>query len=638
MQYDGYGRGVQTKVNEGGLVDLITSSFYDGLGREYLRSNPYRTNEIPVYTTTAFDEAGRAEEVRFPDGAAQTVAYNGFQQTITEPGGSSSAGRQKQFSFDGLGRLASVAELGTQDPLAGIYTTAYGYNQLDKLVSVAQGVQSRCFYYDLLGRIVAAANPESSGLASCSPGVVPGSGVNRWEYDSRGNFLKSTQPSGKWKQNTGIDALNRVTQVTYSGSGTPAVNVSYDNCAQGLGRLCQVSNGLSSEALSYDLLGRVKGSMQSTPLASGGSAVAFPFQYEYALNGAMTRMVYPSGRETVTLVDKLGRASRLQGRTAAGGTLFDYVGSMRYTAFGGRELSVLGNGKKEQACFSNRLQVTAMRVGDVETSQCVRDGADWMRLGFDYGNNNNGNLASQLIEAKKDAGGFASMTQAYGYDGVNRLRQVSETGGAASWSMGFGYDRYGNQWTASVNPSFPLSTTSPTQLGQFNASTNRLSQYFDNTNVPVDAYDGDGNLRNFSGIGSAGVFDGENRLVGMTATSGAASFEYDGNGRRIRKNAGGSNTVYVYDAGGNLAAEYGGVNATGGRLFVSADHLGSTRLLTDASGGRVWCGDYLPFGEEIRTGTPAAGLAGSLRARNGMARRGWIEDVIVSGSEIVVGR
>ncbi len=67
-------------------------------------------------------------------------------------------------------------------------------------------------------------------------------------------------------------------------------------------------------------------------------------------------------------------------------------------------------------------------------------------------------------------------------------------------------------------------------------------------------------------------------------------------------------TNYVYDAFGNLAAEY----AVSGHLqspactrcYLIVDHLGSTRALTDGTTGSVVeRHDYLPFGEEIYAGT-----------------------------------
>lgn len=54
----------------------------------------------------------------------------------------------------------------------------------------------------------------------------------------------------------------------------------------------------------------------------------------------------------------------------------------------------------------------------------------------------------------------------------------------------------------------------------------------------------------------------------------------------MKKVAGGVTTVYLYDAQGWLAAEYGGAAAAGTR-YVREDHLGSTRVVTDGTGAAV---------------------------------------------------
>jgi RHS repeat-associated protein len=61
-------------------------------------------------------------------------------------------------------------------------------------------------------------------------------------------------------------------------------------------------------------------------------------------------------------------------------------------------------------------------------------------------------------------------------------------------------------------------------------------------------------------------------------------------------------TVYVYDAQGVLAAEYDSPAAqpsTCGTCYLTADTLGSTRMITDETATPRECHDYLPFGEEI---------------------------------------
>jgi RHS repeat-associated protein len=65
---------------------------------------------------------------------------------------------------------------------------------------------------------------------------------------------------------------------------------------------------------------------------------------------------------------------------------------------------------------------------------------------------------------------------------------------------------------------------------------------------------------------------------------------------------GGTNSVstYVYDATGQLAAEYAtGVAQDSGTTYLTADHLGSTRLVTDGGGNPVHRFDYMPFGEDL---------------------------------------
>ncbi len=61
-------------------------------------------------------------------------------------------------------------------------------------------------------------------------------------------------------------------------------------------------------------------------------------------------------------------------------------------------------------------------------------------------------------------------------------------------------------------------------------------------------------------------------------------------------------TNYVYDAQGELAAEYAPNPATTGTQYLTVDHLGSTRLVTDINGNAAKRFDYLPFGEEIFAG------------------------------------
>ncbi|MEW5980347.1 MAG: RHS repeat-associated core domain-containing protein [Acidobacteriota bacterium] len=105
--------------------------------------------------------------------------------------------------------------------------------------------------------------------------------------------------------------------------------------------------------------------------------------------------------------------------------------------------------------------------------------------------------------------------------------------------------------------------------------------------------------------GRSFAYDAENRPVSYNGGSVTvnASYDYDGEGRRVRRVQNGVTTVFVSNGQGQLAAEYSSQAAAGpgGTSYVMADHLGSTRLVTNADGTVRGRHDYLPFGEEIGT-------------------------------------
>lgn len=86
------------------------------------------------------------------------------------------------------------------------------------------------------------------------------------------------------------------------------------------------------------------------------------------------------------------------------------------------------------------------------------------------------------------------------------------------------------------------------------------------------------------------------------------NYSYDGEGHRVMKAIVGGPTT-VYDAMGQLAAEYNSgtdSSPTCTTCYLSWDHLGSIRIVTDQNGALVSWHDYMPFGEEIVAGWPGA--------------------------------
>jgi RHS repeat-associated protein len=328
----------------------------------------------------------------------------------------------------------------------------------------------------------------------------------------------------------------------------------------------------------------------------------------------MLGMTLPSGR-TVTWTYDTANRIYTAGGTPPGGMAKTYVSSVLYASQGGISQINLGNGPLGQGLVewrtydALRQQLTGINLGTSNTDSSK------LALGFAYcaGTppcaNNNGNLQSQTISP-------LGVTQTYTYDGYNRLYTSGEKAGTTTiWSEDFNYDSFGNRWVPSVfmglsNPvGIPLSPYTPVAASSYNTPSlgyNANNRNYYNNNF---GYDNAGNQTTISPF--AVSYDVEGRQAGFTSTSnGSASYTYDGDGRRVAKTAGGVTTTYVYDATGNLAAEYSTQppSMPCQTCYLTTDHLGSTRLITDQNGKPVSRHDFLPFGEELATSNRTAAL------------------------------
>ena len=290
-------------------------------------------------------------------------------------------------------------------------------------------------------------------------------------------------------------------------------------------------------------------------------------------------MSYPSGRALTYTFDST--AGRVQ-------SVANYASGIGYWANGAVRQMTLGNNLVEQTCLNSRFQATGIRLGGSGTYNCGNSGSDALNLGYTYAaSSNNGNPSNQTIQRP---GG--SWTQSYYYDGVNRLQSAYESG-TGGWALSFGYDALGNRWLASGSGLPGLTAETPTGPSWY-SSNNRIVNW---------GYDGAGNVTQVASMNRSFTYDGENRQITAVVNSQSQTYVYDGDGRRVRKVTPVGATTFIYDASGQLAAEYStGAGTDSGVSYLTADHLGSTRLITDAGGGVKRSFDYTPFGEEVLAG------------------------------------
>ena len=409
------------------------------------------------------------------------------------------------------------------------------------------------------------------------------------------------------------------------GSGvaaTSSVEYTYDGasgCNQ-LGRLASATSG--NQVNNYPCY-YWTGMPTSSSQVTGGAT--YSMSYGYNLAGKPTSFTFPSLRQQTIKYDSAGRVS---GVTGANGTpsYASLTSSDAYFPNGGiRDLRLGPNALVQQYCQNNRLQTVGIRqapLGGGTTGACANSGTgssgDPLNLATTYGvaGANNGNMTAETIQTAS-SGTWLNVTQNFTYDAYDRLLTASE---GANWSQNYGYDAYGNRWVSSGYLPNPKST--PTASTDFNASNQLVATM---AAGGTNTYDPGGSGKLIGTNGSTFSYDAENRQVAANVYNSASSnwasstgYVYDGEGRRVQKltcspgaNActsasATSATTYVYDAEGNLVAEYGSPSSDTGTMYLAADHLGSTRMMTGPQSTAYH--DYLPFGEEIPGGIGGRGI------------------------------
>jgi YD repeat-containing protein len=410
------------------------------------------------------------------------------------------------------------------------------------------------------------------------------SGTVNYTYDKLGNLLTKTDNRGI-KSTYAYDVLDRMTGVSYF-DGTPPVSYSYDaaNVSNSKGHLTSVSNENSTTGYAgFDVMGNVLASTQQT------AGQTYPFNYGYNLASAVTSETYPSGRVVTTGYDAANRPNAVSGTLA--GQVKNYVASASYWITGASGIHAnsmtFGNNLVSADWYDNRLRPYALLRRADNTQNSYLQG-----LQFTW--NLNGTLGS-VSEGNGNGLPYNSMqwvSQSYSYDNLNRLTGANDSGG---WTRSFGYDSAGNMWLT-ANTGVSLAGNTPTS-NVYNAA-NQISG---------GSYDGAGNQTVVNG--NAVFYSAENRVVSVTVPQnlggGTETIAYDGLGQRVQKTVPSGTAVYVYDAFGQLAAEYASAASASPcqTCYLSEDHLGSIRLGTDQNGKVVARHDYLPFGEEIPGGT-----------------------------------
>jgi RHS repeat-associated protein len=611
--FDGLGRVQQTQLVDSdcssGPVKVDYTYSYDSAppptgtpaGRFTTVSNPYCTHADSTdgITKTRYDALDRPVRVIPPDGSDSannvSTSYSGTTAGLTTTA-TDQTGASRKSQTDALGRLTAVWE----DPAVANYETDYSYDVLDNLTSVTQkggaasaSWRTRSFQYDSLSRLTQAVNPES--------------GTINYSYDADSNLFQKVAPQANQQLSATTtttfcyDQVHRLTAKAYTALTcpltSPPVNFLYDQTTyngltitNGIDRRTGMSDGSSTTAWSFDPMGRPAAERRTL-----NTNITKAFNFYYYLDGEMKQTVWPTGHQVTYAPNNAGRT------VSALGSTFNFVSAATYVPQGALASAVIGsatgfNGITVADTYNKRLQPSTI-TASLPNNALVQS----LTYDFHVGTADNGNVFK--ITNGKDA----SRTQNFTYDSLNRIKTAATQGisGSTCWGQKLGYMSngvfvYGPDPWGNLTEIQSTQCASPT-LSQGITTKNQFA-------APM-VYDAAGNLINDGS--HPFTYDTENRL----ATAGGVTYTYDGDGKRVKKSNGtlywtgpGSDPMLETDLAGNATAEY--VFFNGKRVarvdmpsnspkYYFEDHLGSTDIVTNPTGGIVEESDYVPYGGEV---------------------------------------
>jgi YD repeat-containing protein len=299
------------------VTDGVVTKF-DNLGRLWQQTRPDSEGQAPQWFTYEYDKLDRPTKVTAPDNAITERFYNeSSYPSAARPGAPGQTirvkdpwGRERWARLDAQNRLAEVVEPdpnGNGAVATNGLLTRYSYDTLGRLRLAEQGDQTRSFKYDALGRLTHQKLAEREATlndAGQHTGVVGGTGLwsDVFSYDTRSNLVWRVEARGvKTVFTYNNDPLNRLQTIAYDKSGAPsaqqssiidAATVSYSYVTSGdRTRLLQVSDGMGTDAFTYDSEGRMN---QQTRTLTGRPSNPLAVSYLWDSLDRLSEVTYPT--------------------------------------------------------------------------------------------------------------------------------------------------------------------------------------------------------------------------------------------------------------------------------------------------------------------------------------------------------
>ncbi len=222
---DGFGRGVYVvrKDSAGTAVSRVDTTYTATsgapLGMATTVTRPYLPPATSSNLVSAFDGSGNILSKTLPDTSVTSYSYNGNSVTVTDP-----AGHYKTVTSNTFGNIIQVVE---PNPNSGAYTTTYGYDIFNHLVTVDMGTRDGSTQVACPSSAPAHARvfTYSSTTQQLTSSCEPETGTINYTYNTDGTVhTKSYGPSGSLKSVTySYDSYGRYTGFSVSSGGGETV-------------------------------------------------------------------------------------------------------------------------------------------------------------------------------------------------------------------------------------------------------------------------------------------------------------------------------------------------------------------------------------------------------------------------------
>lgn len=403
-----------------GQIEKITDSLGNSITYTY-DSEDRRTGEeirdpqnaLTRFTGYGYDNYGRINKVTLPGNAEESSEYDLVGNLVKNI---NATGMESDFQYDILNRLQSATE-------AGEVVAGYTYDGHDNVATVTDANNKVTSYTsDDFGRKIFANAPDT--------------GLTDYSYDAAGNLLSVTDAKEQTMSFT-YDALNRPISQSFGGN---EISFSYDQGANAIGHLSQVTDQEGTDSFVYDTAGRL--STETRVIGSTAHTTAYAWD---ATIGDLAGMTYPSGMSLGYSRDASGQITAIN----MDGTAL--VSAVTHLPFGPLKTATLGSINLTKD-FDQRYNLAKIKAGSLDYAFTRDAGGDVTKItgiqtptttddSVDYSYNP---LNNQLtIAAPKtytyDANGNITSdgTSTFTYDALNRLIKTEKQGTTVA---SYGYD------------------------------------------------------------------------------------------------------------------------------------------------------------------------------------------------------